>query len=112
MATIAGGSTRNRGSTRGQREANRQPAGGCARSGGDPGIPCSVAFGPLMDGNDCISARVYGCLGSSKRSRVLPSSTIWPAYMTARLSEKLLTSDMAYGTNIAEREEARRISLH
>ena len=49
----------------GHRGWKRQPAGGCARSGGAPGIPVSRTRGPRMDGNASSSPRLYGCAGTS-----------------------------------------------
>ena len=62
--------------TLGQRGANRQPAGGRARSGGLPGMPVSGSRGPWIDGNASISPMLYGCCGESKSCSVGPNSAI------------------------------------
>ena len=46
----SGGSCSHRDMTFGQRGANRQPAGGLARSGGLPGMPVNGTRGPLIEG--------------------------------------------------------------
>ena len=42
----------------GQRGWKRQPVGGAMRSGGEPGMPVSLRFSPLIDGNEFMSPTV------------------------------------------------------
>ena len=69
--------------TNGHRGWKRQPGGGAARSGGEPGIVASVSRTTSTSGTDRRRLSVYGCRGSRKTSSIGPVSTTWPAYMTA-----------------------------
>ena len=89
-----------RGSALGQRGAKRQPCGGFARFGGEPGMPSSRTLGPRSEGNAASSPCEYGWSGRSNSSLVFASSATWPAYITSSRSEKWLTSDMSCVTKI------------
>ena len=71
------------GTQSGQRGWKRQPLGGAARSGGEPGMPTRRCSGPVSGGNDSMSPRVYGCSGLRAAARAGAGSTISPAYMIA-----------------------------
>ena len=86
--------------TFGQRGANRQPAGGRARSGGLPGMPVSGSRGPRIEGNASISPVLYGCSGVSNTCWVGPNSATCPAYITISRSEKWRTRDMSWVTKM------------
>ena len=87
--------------TFGQRGANRQPAGGLARSGGLPGMPVSGTRGPLIDGNASIRPMRVGVQRASRTpAGSAPNSATWPAYITISRSEKWLTSDMSWVTKM------------
>ena len=111
LVQARGSARRRRSCTFGQRGANRQPAGGLARSGGLPGIPLSGTRGPLIDGNASSRPALYGCSGESKTRRVAPSSATWPAYITISRSEKWLTSDMSWVTKMTAKPNSRCSSL-
>ena len=53
---------------------------------------------------------MYGCCGRSKMSRVLPVSTIRPAYITATRSQSLATMPRSWVTKMSARFVSRWIS--
>ena len=66
------------------RVTNGHPAGGFARDGAIPGIGSSRSRHPLSHfGIAWSSALVYGWVGCSKISSVVPSSMIKPPYITS-----------------------------
>ena len=67
----------------GQRGWKRQPAGGDARSGGEPGMPVMRSTGPVSGGKERIRPSVYGWRASACSRSPGASSTISPAYMIA-----------------------------
>ena len=78
----------------GQRGWNRQPDGGAARSGGEPGIPVSRSIGPCSGGNE--SEQPDACTGGAGRRGARAagaSSTISPAYMIAMRSASSTSSE-------------------
>ena len=86
--------------TRGQRGANRQPAGGRARSGGLPRDPGQRHLRPA-DGRERVQqARAVRVLWRVEDLAGGARSATWPAYITISRSEKWLTSDMSWVTKM------------
>jgi hypothetical protein len=55
---VAGAVWAQMGKARGQRGWKRHPVGGFTRLGGEPGMPVSLFFSPLMEGKEFIRPRV------------------------------------------------------